>query len=135
MMMKNVNVEMKLRNILLKLRNIRREIMSNEDIEIYCNELEEIEEFMCSNSDYVSFYATDLIHDLVNNYVDKIINESQIIHDINELSDEIKNENMIEELDNILYILIALEYSTLYEFGNILENAIDAVKELIKEVI
>lgn len=135
MIVKNINLEQELRNILLKLRECYREMYGNEDIEMYCNQLEEIEQFMYyNNEDRLTFDATEVIYDLIHDYTDKVINDSNVIIDINNLFDNIENDKLKSNLSNIIYTLVGIEYNTLNEYIILLKNAIDNIKDLIKEV-
>lgn len=135
MIVKNINLEQGLRNILLKLRECYREMYGNEDIEKYCNQLEEIEQFMYyNNEDRLTLDATEVIYDLIHDYVNKVINDSNVIIDINNLFDTVEDNELKSNLSNIIYTLAGIEYNTLNEYIILLENAIDNIKDLIKEV-
>lgn len=133
--MKNINVEQELRNILLKLRECYREVYRNEDIERYCNQLEEIERFMYyNNEDRLSLDATEVIYDLIHDYVNKVIDGNDVIIDINNLFNNIENDKLKSNLSNVIYTLVGIEYNTLNEYIILLKSAIDNIKDLIKEV-
>lgn len=133
--MKNINVEQELRNILLKLRECYREVYRNEDIERYCNQLKEIERFMYyNNEDRLSLDATEVIYDLIHDYVNKVIDGNDVIIDINNLFNNIENDKLKSNLSNVIYTLVGIEYNTLNEYIILLKSAIDNIKDLIKEV-
>lgn len=135
MIVKNINLEQELRNILLKLRECYREMYENEDIEEYCNQLEEIEQFMYyNNEDRLTLDATEVIYDLIHDYTDKVINDSNVIIDINNLFDTVEDNELKSNLGKIIYTLVGIEYNTLNEYITLLKNAIDNIKDLIKEV-
>lgn len=135
MIVKNINLEQGLRNILLKLRECYREMYGNEDIEKYCNQLEEIEQFMYyNNEDRLTLDATEVIYDLIHDYTDKVINDSNVIIDINNLFDNTEDNELKSNLSEIIYTLVGIEYNTLNEYIILLKNAIDNIKDLIKEV-
>lgn len=135
MIVKNINLEQELRNILLKLRECYREMYGNEDIEKYCNQLEEIEQFMYyNNEDRLTLDATEVIYDLIHDYVNKVIDDSNVIIDINNLFDTVKNDKLKSNLGKIIYTLVWREYNTLNEYITLLKNVIDNIKDLIKEV-
>lgn len=133
--MKNINVEQELRNILLKLRECYREVYRNEDIERYCNQLKEIERFMYyNNEDRLSLDATEVIYDLIHDYVNKVIDGNDVIIDINNLFNNIENDKLKSNLSNVIYTLVGIEYNTLNEYIILLKSAIDNIKDLIREV-
>ena len=135
MIVKNINLEQELRNILLKLRECYEEMYGNEDIEKYCNQLEEIEQFMYyNNEDGLTLDATEVIYDLIHDYTDKVINDSNVIIDINNLFDNTEDNELKSNLSEIIYTLVGIEYNTLNEYIILLKNAIDNIKDLIKEV-
>lgn len=135
MIVKNINVEQELRNILLKLKECYKEMDRNEDIEKYCNQLEEIEQFMYyNNEDRLTFDATEVIYDLIHDYVDKVMNDNDVIIDIDNLFDNIENDKLKSNLGNIIYTLVGIEYNTLNEYIILLKDVIDNIKDLIKEL-
>lgn len=135
MIVKNINLEQELRNILLKLRECYGEMYGNEDIEEYCNQLEEIEQFMYyNNEDGLTLDATEVIYDLIHDYTDKVINDSNVIIDINNLFDNTEDNELKSNLSEIIYTLVGIEYNTLNEYIILLKNAIDNIKDLIKEM-